>query len=137
MKVYHGTKSIESLNSIMQEGFTNFNKGFYGKGLYATSDINIALEFTNDENESVNKDLILELDIDSSLILEDTYKNLANKFFNKKEKENPSFYCIDPLWNLDKKLRDLGYKGCKINYSDTNEVIIIDTGIINSIRTTQ
>lgn len=124
MLLYHGVKSLKIIDDILSNGFTRFKRGFYGTGTYGTSDKNIALEFTHDENEVTNKNFILQFNIDESLIFEDTYKNIANKFFGKKEKKNLSYYCMDPLWNLDQIMRNLGYKACKINYIDTDEVII-------------
>lgn len=134
MILYHGVKSLETMNIILSEGFKYFKKGFYGVGVYATSNLKTALEFTNNEDGITNKSLILQFSVDDSLILDDTYKNIANKFFKKKEKENLSFYCMDPLWGLDEKIKNLGYSGCKINYIDTDEVIIFNPDIITDIK---
>jgi hypothetical protein len=137
MILYHGVKSIDALNSILSNGLRVPSKsGYYGTGVYATSRIDIALQHTNDDgifDTSTHPELVLQLEVDDALIYESTYMSIANKFFHKHELKNPSFYCMDPLWHLDEVVKNLGYSGCKINYSDADEVIILDPSIIHNV----
>ena len=135
MIVYHGTKNKNTYNSIIQNGFDLY-QGLYGLGIYCSSDFNFAKLYACEDDEESNdhKELVLKLEIPDNVILENSYQNIMNRYFNMNLKENSIYETADTNFDLCKLVLLDGFKAIKINYLNCDEIIILDNNIIKLIN---
>ena len=135
MIVYHGTKNKNNYDSIIKGGF-HLYQGLYGLGIYCSDNFNFAKLYAceDDEEGYGHENLVIKINIPNYLILEDTHQNIMNKYFNMNLINNSIYETAETNTELCKFVLNDGFKAIKINYSNANEIIILDEKIINIIQ---
>lgn len=134
MIVYHGTPTKEIYNEIMKNGIRVSKRGTYGRGIYCSSDINLAAEYSRvaecfregQEYFAVPIELVDE-DI---VILQ--YSELAN-ICDQECNVNVKFNDAKPIQEAEKYSAKENIKVLMIKYEDTDEVVIYDVTAIKRI----
>jgi hypothetical protein len=82
MLLYHGTEIKENKESIINNGFKYCTDGNYGIGVYATTDIDLALQYSEHD-----EDMLIKLSIPNEYVKKMKYSKVANLFgYEKKMK---------------------------------------------------
>lgn len=129
--LYHGTKTKESKNDILKNGFKICKDGNYGSGVYLTSYYELAQAYTN-IGSGYNDDLIIPVHIYNKDIKCLQYKTIAHRL-GKECFENPSFETALEMPEVENYCKDNKIKALLIQYNYYDEVVVFDVSAIRKI----
>lgn len=133
MKLYHGTASEQSKQSILSNGFKMCTDGNYGVGIYMTSHFELAMDYTyNDKDRKNHEELVIPVQIYNRDIKILQYKTLANRL-GKICNKNPDFETALEMPEVEEYARNNGIKALLIQYDYYDEVVVYDPSVIRKI----